>query len=79
VTQFNGELTSAQAAGPDAVELSYRSSARAIAVLNRRPLRVEIDGTASALDPAGPSAIFLPRGQHLITIFGGQDWLGGGL
>jgi len=68
VTHFNGELISAQLAGPQAVELSYRSSARAIAILNRKPLSVEIDGTPTPPDPAGPNAIFLPRGQHLVAI-----------
>ena len=68
VTHFNGELTSAQAMGADAVELSYRSSARACAILNRKPARVEIDGAETAPDPAGPNALFLPRGQHLVTI-----------
>jgi hypothetical protein len=68
ITRFNGELTSAQSLDPTAVELSYRSSARALAVLNHPPLRVEIDGADTAPDPAGPNAIFLPRGQHLVTI-----------
>jgi hypothetical protein len=31
-------------------------------------VRVEIDGADSAPDPAGPNTIFLPRGQHLVTI-----------
>jgi len=68
VTRFNGELTSAQPAGENAIELSYRSSARACAVLNRKPVSLEIDGAEATPDPAGPNAIFLPRGQHLVTI-----------
>ena len=68
VTHFNGELTSAQLLGADSIELSYRSSARAFAILNRKAVRVEIDGADGAPDPAGPNAIFLPRGQHLVTI-----------
>jgi len=68
VTHFNGELTSAQSVDGNAVELSYRSSARAFAILNRKPVSVEIDGAETAPDPAGPNAIFLPRGQHLVTI-----------
>ncbi|MGA2575896.1 MAG: hypothetical protein ABSH24_07715 [Bryobacteraceae bacterium] len=68
VTRFNGELASAQMAGANAIELSYLSSARACAVLNRKPVSVEIDGAESLPDPAGPNAIFLPRGQHLVTI-----------
>jgi len=68
VTHFNGVLTSAQPAGGNAIELSYKSSARAIALLNRKPARVEIDGAGAAPESAGPDAIFLPRGQHLVTI-----------
>jgi len=68
VTNFNGELASAQSLETHAVELAYKSSARAFAVLNRRPVRVEIDGSDTTPDPAGPNAIFLPRGQHLVTI-----------
>ena len=68
VTYFNGELTSAQAVGPGLVELSYRSSARAFAMLNRKPARVEIDGADTAPDLAGANTLMLPRGQHLVTI-----------
>jgi hypothetical protein len=31
-------------------------------------VRVEIDGAETAPDSAGPNAIFLPRGQHLVAI-----------
>jgi hypothetical protein len=65
---FNGELTSAQAVGPAALEFSYTSSGRAIAVLNRRPARLELDGAECPPERAGPTAVFLPRGQHLVTI-----------
>ena len=68
VTRFDGELKSAQVIGSASIELSYSSSARAIAVLSARPARVEIDGADQAIDVAGPNAIFLPRGQHLVTI-----------
>ena len=68
VTHFNGELTSAQSDGANAIELSYRSSARAIVILNRKAVRLEIDGAESAPEPAGPNAFFLPRGQHLVNI-----------
>jgi len=68
VTHFNGELTSAQLVGAHAVELSYKSSGRACALLNRKPVRLEIDGAETPLEIAGPNAIFLPRGQHLVTI-----------
>ena len=65
---FNGELTSAEAVDGQTVELSYKSSARVLAVLNRKPTRLDIDGAECAPDAAGPSTIFLPRGQHIVTI-----------
>jgi hypothetical protein len=68
VTNFNGELTSAQVVDGHAIELSYKSSARACAVLNRKPLHVEVDGAQMAPESAGPNAIFLPRGQHIVTV-----------
>jgi len=68
VTHFTGELTSAQSLDAHTIELSYRSSARAIAILNRQPATVEIDGAEAAPETAGKNAIFLPRGQHLVTI-----------
>jgi len=60
VSHFNGELTSAQSVAANAIELSYRSSARAIAVLNRKPTRVEIDGAEAATDPCGPKRALPP-------------------
>ncbi|MGC9946644.1 MAG: hypothetical protein ABSF64_09785 [Bryobacteraceae bacterium] len=71
VTRFNGGLTSAQSVNANTIELSYKSSARAIAILNHTPVTVEIDGAETQPDPAGPNAIFLPRGQHLVTIQSG--------
>jgi hypothetical protein len=68
ITNFNGELTSAQLVDANTIELAYQSSARAFAALNRKPVRVEIDGAEAAPVPAGPNAIALPRGQHLVTI-----------
>ena len=68
VIRFNGELISAESINGHAVELAYKSSARAFAVLNRKPVRVEIDGAEGAPEAAGPNAIRLPRGQHIVTI-----------
>ena len=65
---FNGELTSAQIADGQAIEFSYRSSSRALAVLNRKPVRLDLDGAECPPDRAGPTAVFLPRGQHVVTI-----------
>jgi hypothetical protein len=37
-------------------------------VLNRKPVRLDVDGSECLPDAAGPTAIFLPRGQHIVTI-----------
>jgi len=67
VTSFNGGLTSAEA-DEHSINLSYAAASRAIAILNRQPARVEVDGAAYTPEAAGPCAIFLPRGQHIVTI-----------
>jgi len=67
VTHFNGAIRSAQANGTQ-IELSYHSQARAIAVLNQAPARVEVDGTEQNGLLAGPVTLLLPRGQHVVTI-----------
>jgi hypothetical protein len=64
--RFNGDLHAAHIAGPRVVELSYRSQSRAIAVFDRIPAKVSVDGA----DQASPSreSILLPRGQHIVTV-----------
>ncbi len=64
---FNGEVLTARYAG-SAVEISYQSSARAFATLDRKPSVIEIDGTVSVAEFTGTRTIRLPRGQHLVTI-----------
>ena len=67
---FNGELKTALSL-PRGIEFSYESSSRALAVLDRKPARLQIDGV-----PAPPSLVHagetftlaLPRGQHLVVI-----------
>jgi hypothetical protein len=66
--RFNGELTDARAAGTSQIEFSYRSAARAVAVLDRVPLRLEVDGAREPLLSAGAKTLLLPRGQHVVTI-----------
>jgi hypothetical protein len=64
--RLNAELKAARYIGAAAIEFSYRSSARAIAVLDGVPGSIEVDG---APVPAGDSAtVLLPRGQHVVTI-----------
>jgi hypothetical protein len=63
VTDFNGNLKSAAATGKG-VELKYDSSARAFAVFERRPARLELDGVAATGDWVGDLVLRLPRGEH---------------
>lgn len=70
VLDFNGDLKSASAQA-GAVDLAYSSAGRAIAILDRRPASIEVDGanTVPPILEAGPGrfAVLLPRGQHLVT------------
>ena len=66
IEAFAGELKSA-AASPSSVEFAYRSSARALALLDRPPASVEIDGAPVEPRYQG-NVLLLPRGQHLVTL-----------
>ena len=73
VLDFNGTLRSASET-PAGVEFAYESSSRAIAVLNFRPSRVELDGVemkADAIESGGRFVVMLPRGQHLVAASNG--------
>ena len=69
ILDFNGDLKTASAQA-NAVEVSYNSAHRAIAILDRQPGAVEIDGAPAAADwlnANGRHAILLPKGQHVVT------------
>lgn len=68
ILDFNGTLKSAQVLSSGALELSYQSSSRALAVLDKPPVGLEIDGIESRPDLAGAFTLLLPRGQHLVSI-----------
>jgi hypothetical protein len=68
ILDFNGDLQSARYGPNGSLELAYRSQARAFAVLDRPPVRVEVDGVEMQPDLCGPNVVVLPRGQHLVTI-----------
>jgi hypothetical protein len=63
---FNGDLKTAgvTAAG---IEFAYKSAARAMALLERAPGRLEIDGIEQRPEMSG-NVLLLPRGQHLINL-----------
>jgi hypothetical protein len=66
--RLNGDLIAARSRPAGEIEFSYRSAARAIAVLDRAPNRITIDGSECKLEMAGPTTVLLPRGEHLVTI-----------
>jgi hypothetical protein len=66
LTDINADLRSATALS-DGLEFVYQSSARALALLDREPARVEIDGELSSTVLEG-RLLKLPRGQHIVTV-----------
>jgi hypothetical protein len=69
ILDFNGDLKTASAQ-TGAVEVSYSSAHRAIAVLDRLPAVMEVDGAPAKtewLSTNGRHAILLPKGQHVVT------------
>jgi len=68
VVRLNAELQDARCVGANGVEFSYQSAARAIAVFDRKPLKIAVDGADEPPQFAGPYTILLPRGQHVVTI-----------
>jgi hypothetical protein len=70
ILDFNGDLHTAEAL-PNELLVAYSSSSRAIAVLERHPASIEIDGAENAVAAlaAGPHwALLLPRGKHTVRI-----------
>jgi hypothetical protein len=65
---LNADMHDARRVGENSLEFSYESAARAIAIFDRRPLRLTVDGADEPLQFAGPKTILLPRGQHVVTI-----------
>ena len=68
LVRLNAELQAARRISATMLEFSYRSSARALAILDRKPLLVDVDGASTPLQLAGSRTILLPPGQHIVTI-----------
>jgi hypothetical protein len=62
LVDFNGVLQSAGSL-PDGLEFRYQSSARALAVFNRQPAKLEVDGSNLVVSS---STIQLPKGVHKV-------------
>jgi hypothetical protein len=70
MVDFNGDLRSASVT-TDGLRFMYESSARALALLNARPRKLEIDGAPSdpKLRESGSSFVLtLPRGKHVVQL-----------
>jgi hypothetical protein len=67
VLDLNAELKSAGAIA-GGIEFAYHSTARALALLDRAPGRMELDGAELPPVMLGHTLI-LPRGQHLVSLF----------
>jgi hypothetical protein len=68
LVHLNGDLKAARAVDSHTVEFTYQSAARAIAILSRAPVKLQIDGVGQPPRLAGPSTLILPRGQHFVTL-----------
>ncbi|MCS6953007.1 MAG: hypothetical protein RMK57_15045 [Bryobacterales bacterium] len=67
---LNAELRSARLV-ESGIEFSYESSSRAYAVVDRRPVAVEIDGEATdvrLIEDGERFVLGLPRGQHWVAV-----------
>jgi hypothetical protein len=65
---LNGELRAARTVGASAIEFSYRSTGRAIALLDMNPQKVQIDGGEPVAVKRGTGSLLLPRGQHVVSV-----------
>lgn len=73
VFDFNGTLEGARAT-PGGIELNYRAEARALALLNFKPLHSLVDGKDVELESipvaGGRFVVTLPRGAHRVAMSG---------
>ena len=66
VLDFNGDLKMAIVT-PQGIEFAYQSSARAMALLEHVPAKLQIDGVERTPEMVG-NVVLLPRGQHLVNL-----------
>ncbi len=70
IVDFNGDLRSANASA-QALQFTYQSNARALALLNARPRKIEIDGAIDGdklVESGAGFVLTLPRGQHIVQL-----------
>jgi hypothetical protein len=69
---FNGDLKSAESTVAG-LKITYQSDSRAVALLDKKPARVEVDGAAFA---QSSSVLLLPRGSHVVMFYAPQPITG---
>jgi hypothetical protein len=65
---LNGDLKAVSPAGPHGLEFTYQSGGRAIAIVSRKPVTLQIDGVEQPLARDASVTLLLPRGQHVVTL-----------
>jgi hypothetical protein len=68
LVSLTGELKAVRPVGPNVIEFTYQSSARAIAIVSRKPVSIQIDGESHAVPVTEGNVLLLPRGQHVVTL-----------
>ncbi len=68
VRYVNADLKSARVIDTETVELTYQSSSRGIAIFERSPIQLKVNGRTSPLTLAGPHTLFLPSGANTVQI-----------
>ncbi len=66
-TDFNGTLKGAEIQS-DGIEISYASDSRAFVRLDRKPLRLLVDGLEAPLRASATDVVQLPRGSHTARV-----------
>jgi hypothetical protein len=65
---LSAELRAARSVDAKAIEFSYRGAAKAIALLDRRVRKIQIDGANAKELMTGDVSVLLPRGQHVVNV-----------
>jgi hypothetical protein len=68
LVRLTGDLLSARTVSSETIEFTYQSGARAIAVFDRRPKRLQVDGAEQNPERAGPFTMLLPPGRHVVNV-----------
>jgi hypothetical protein len=68
LVSLTGELKAVRPDGPHGIEFTYQAAARAIAIVSRKAVRMQIDGEEQAVPAAEGNVLLLPRGQHVVTL-----------